>query len=169
MSEPTKKESLMKRLQAIIDGGKKIVALDLTTSTGVIVTFPDLKEGEVPSEGSVATIDGKPVPDGVITIVNKEEQYDLEFVDGKVAVTVPNEEMIKLMEENASLLEENASLNARLTAMEAEVTAVLSEMTSEEPPVKKPTATKLPADNPENLRKRLQALKDAKVKRNRPT
>lgn len=172
MSDKTPKNGLFEVFQNILTKHRKPntqtpVNLDLTNSDGVIVTFPDLQAGDVPKTGDKAEIDGKPVPDGKMILVDGETETVIYFEGGLVVdppVDEDSEEMEALRAENTQLKADLEAEKLRYSNFYKDVEATMRTLKSE--PAPKSTRTVVKPQNVveevSDLDERLKTLKDKK-------
>lgn len=110
--------------------GAKTALMTVTDATGVILTFPDLAEGDVPAPGAKATVDGKPAEGDYLLPTGETYAFTAgELKEIKPAETAPDAAALALaLAENATLKGELEATKAELTAAQGQVTAIAAEV-----------------------------------------
>lgn len=131
----TKNESLGKRFSNILAkfGGNPVLALDLTIADGSgMLTFPDLKEGDIPKEGDLAKI-GEAEADGEVVVLIDEKPVTYIFEKGVFKGVKPesdNSTEAEMKAKISDLEKKLADATAKFTALEKTHKDAVTEFTA---------------------------------------
>lgn len=121
MSDKNEK-GLIALLRKALNVEGSVKNLEVFTSTNESLVFPDLEEGQSPSVGDKATIDGK-AAEGRITIADGTTYV---FVAGELTEIIPAEEDDDVEEEIVALKKENEALKAQVETMNSTLQGVVA-------------------------------------------
>lgn len=117
MSDNTEK-GLLSHLKKFFNNEGTIKNLEVFTSTNETLLFPDLEEGQSPSVGDKATVDGKPA-DGRITVADGTVYVFTSGVLDEIIQPEGESEIDALKKENAALKEQLTAQNAKIDGIVA--------------------------------------------------